>query len=44
MIMMRLVETHIAVADVQKSLALYTKLIPHKKVLTWANGNSALCY
>lgn len=36
---MRLVETHIEVADVQKSLELYARLLPHKKVLTWAEGN-----
>lgn len=36
---MRLVETHIEVEDVEKSLNLYRELIPHKRLLTWADGN-----
>ena len=34
---MRLVETHIEVTDVKKSLELYSKLLPHRKVVTWAD-------
>lgn len=37
---MRLVESHIEVADVQKSLDLYAKLLPHNKILRWADGNA----
>ena len=34
---MRLVETHIEVDDVHKSLDLYAKLLPHKKIVKWAD-------
>ena len=37
---MRLIETHIEVSDVQKSLDLYAKLLPHKDILKWADGNA----
>ena len=36
--MFKLVETHIEVEDVEKSLKLYQQLIPHKKCLKWADG------
>ncbi|MCB9965076.1 MAG: hypothetical protein H6855_03240 [Rhodospirillales bacterium] len=36
---MRLIETHIEVINVEKSLALYQKLIPHRNCLRWADGN-----
>ena len=38
---MKLIETHIEVEDVEKSLLLYKKLIPHKKILQWADGKVA---
>ncbi len=38
---MRLIETHIEVKDVEKSLRLYKKLIPHKKILRWSDNNVA---
>lgn len=37
---MRLLEAHIEVEDVEKSLALYQKLIPHKKLVSWADGEA----
>lgn len=38
---MKLIETHIEVKDVEKSLTLYKKLIPHKDILRWADGKVA---
>lgn len=38
---MKLIETHIEVEDVEKSLELYTKLIPYKSILRWAEGKVA---
>lgn len=38
---MKLLETHIEVEDVEKSLALYKQLIPHKDCLKWGDGNVA---
>lgn len=38
---MRLVETHIEVKDVEKSLELYKNMIPHKKILRWSQNNVA---
>ena len=38
---MKLIETHIEVEDVEKSLNLYKQLIPHKTILRWAEGNVA---
>jgi len=38
---MKLIETHIEVEDVEKSLSLYQSLISHKKCLRWADGNVA---
>ena len=38
---MKLIETHIEVVDVEKSLTLYKKLIPHKHILRWAEGKVA---
>ena len=35
---MRIVETHIEVENVEKSICLYKKLLPHKKILRWADG------
>jgi catechol 2,3-dioxygenase-like lactoylglutathione lyase family enzyme len=34
-------EIHIEVEDLEKSLALYTKLLPHKDVTHWADGSAA---
>lgn len=38
---MRLAEMHIEVEDLEKSLALYKQLIPHKECLRWGNGKVA---
>jgi hypothetical protein len=38
---MKLIETHIEVEDVEKSLNLYKKLIPHKDILRWADDKVA---
>ena len=38
---MRLIETHIEVEDIEKSLKLYTTILPHKHIEQWADGNVA---
>ena len=38
---MKLIETHIEVEDVEKSLSLYKEIIPHKDCLRWAEGKVA---
>ncbi len=38
---MRLLEAHIEVEDVEKSLELYKKLIPHNQFDSWDNGTAA---
>jgi len=38
---MKLIETHIQVEDVEKSLSLYKSLISHKEILRWADGHVA---
>ena len=38
---MRILELHIEVEDVQRSLAFYKQLIPHEKVGTWDDGTAA---
>jgi len=37
--MLKLVETHIEVNDVRKSIDLYSRLFAHKDIITWAEGN-----
>ncbi len=37
---LRLVETHIEVTDLEKSFALYSKLIPHEKISRWGDEES----
>lgn len=36
----RLVETHIEVSNVEKSFALYSKLVPHVRVARWGDDES----
>ena len=38
---MRLAEIHIEVENLEKSLSLYKKLIPHKECLRWGDGKVA---
>lgn len=38
---MRILEIHLEVTDLEKSLDLYSKLIPHKKITRWKDGSAA---
>jgi len=38
---MRLVETHIEVADVERAVEFYAALLPHRKVVRWSDGSAA---
>ena len=38
---MRLLEIHLEVNDLDRSLDLYSKLIPHKRIKRWSNGAAA---
>ncbi|MDX9858385.1 MAG: hypothetical protein RBT76_11380 [candidate division Zixibacteria bacterium] len=38
---MRLLELHIEVSDLERSLAFYRALLPHHQVTTWADGSAA---
>lgn len=37
---MRLVEIHLEVDDIEKSLALYARLIPHHDIKRWKDGSA----
>ena len=36
----RLVETHIEVSDLEKSFALYSKLVPHTRIARWGDNDT----
>ena len=38
---MRLLEVHIEVADLERSLEFYSSLLPHKKIVRFKDGNAA---
>lgn len=38
---MRLLEVHLEVSDLEKSLTLYSQLIPHKNIKKWEDGSAA---
>ena len=38
--MLRMLEFHIEVEDVERSFAFYTELLAHEKVLRWSDGNA----
>ena len=38
---MRILEVHLEVNDIEKSLGLYSKLIPHKKITRWKDCSAA---
>lgn len=38
---MRLIETHIEVQDLERSLKFYSTLLPHKKIVRWKDNDAA---
>ncbi len=38
---MRILEVHLEVADLERSVAFYEKLIPHEKLVRWPDGSAA---
>jgi catechol 2,3-dioxygenase-like lactoylglutathione lyase family enzyme len=38
---MRLLEAHIEVSDLQRSLNFYSTLLPHKKIVNWSDHSAA---
>lgn len=38
---MRLLEIHIEVEDLERSLDFYQQIIPHKKIVRWSDGSAA---